>query len=253
MVGQPSPGLRRHSTSYSQANTDTKPSLSSPSPEATSNDPHFSSSNPFEFALSIPPAYRAVDLDGMTVLPVLMPPPPGNDGASDLSLSLDHINTTAAQTDPIVPPDSPNTAAFAPFISEIFGPNWRCPSPLVLHIDNPPLASTVSNSQTCPIWRKSNELFSRISSCRSQAGVSSFSSNFDVDWGVEAGLLFQGIKDGWESFSNWKQSPVLQILKAVDQLLFARKGKMTRMAACYKSFKLLKVSQCNISRNGDTC
>jgi hypothetical protein len=81
--------------------------------------------------------------------------------------------------------------------------------------------------------------------------VSSFSSNFDVDWGVEAGLLFQGIKDGWESFSNWKQSPVLQILKAVDQFLFAGNGKLTRMAACYKSFKLLKVSCSSINRLGD--
>lgn len=67
-------------------------------------------------------------------------------------------------------------------------------------------------------------------------------SSFDGDWGAEAGLLFQGIRDGWESFDEWKQSPVLRILKAVDQFLFVKKnGRMERLAASYKSFKLLKV------------
>ncbi|KAK3216995.1 hypothetical protein GRF29_1g1635452 [Pseudopithomyces chartarum] len=149
-AGQSSPRLRRHSTSTSQANTDTKPSLSSSSPDNTPTDPHLTS-NPFEFALSIPSASRTVDIDGMTVLPGLMPPPSTNDGALDLGLSLGHVTSTGAQMGPLVTPDSPNTAAFAPFISEIFGPNWRCPSPLVLHIDNPPLPppSTIRKYVLC--------------------------------------------------------------------------------------------------------
>jgi hypothetical protein len=60
---------------------------------------------------------------------------------------------------------------------------------------------------------------------------------------VEAGLLFKGIKDGWKTFDEWKQSPVLQILKAVDQFLFVKSAKMERLAASYKSFKLLKAGR----------
>ena len=33
-------------------------------------------------------------------------------------------------------PDSPTTAAFAPYIAEMFGPSWRRPSPVVLHLEN---------------------------------------------------------------------------------------------------------------------
>jgi hypothetical protein len=38
------------------------------------------------------------------------------------------------------------------------------------------------------------------------------------------------------------QSPALQILKQVDDLLFRHLPNMERLAVAYKSFKLLKVS-----------
>ncbi|KAJ4286139.1 hypothetical protein N0V90_013488 [Kalmusia sp. IMI 367209] len=63
------------------------------------------------------------------------------------------------------------------------------------------------------------------------------------DYGVEAGMLYRGIKDGWDTFNEWMQSPVLQILKAVDRFLFVNAGRMERLAAAYKSFKLLKFQE----------
>lgn len=36
------------------------------------------------------------------------------------------------------------------------------------------------------------------------------------------------------------QSPALRILKEVDEFLFCHLGKLERLAAAYKSFKLLK-------------
>jgi hypothetical protein len=68
---------------------------------------------------------------------------------------------------------------------------------------------------------------------------------------VEAGILYLGIKDGWDKTSQaWMQSPALQILKQVDDLLFCHLPKMERLAVAYKSFKLLKVrshTKCKIT------
>jgi hypothetical protein len=58
----------------------------------------------------------------------------------------------------------------------------------------------------------------------------------------EAGILYLGIQKGWDKTSNeWMQSPALQILKQVDDLLFCHLPNMERLAVAYKSFKLLKV------------
>lgn len=58
---------------------------------------------------------------------------------------------------------------------------------------------------------------------------------------AEAGLLYLGIKEGWANIpETWMQSPVLRILQQVDQFLFCHLPKMERLAAAYKSFKLLK-------------
>jgi hypothetical protein len=58
----------------------------------------------------------------------------------------------------------------------------------------------------------------------------------------EAGILYLGIQKGWDKTSNeWMQSPALQILKEVDDLLFCHLPRVERLAVAYKSFKLLKV------------
>jgi hypothetical protein len=186
-----------------------------------------------------------VDLDGMTMIPITLTTSSTNDSALDLGLALDDVTNEPTHNDALIPaPDSPATAAFAPFIQEMemFGRAW-CPTPIILNIDPPSSSSDASSSAICPIWRKSNELFGKIFSSRptSSSGVFNISLGDEFDWGMEAGLLFKGIKDGWKTFDNWKQSPVLQILKAVDQFLFVKSAKMERLAASYKSFKLLKV------------
>lgn len=209
--------------------------------------------NTFDFNPPTAQTSRAVDLDGMTMMAIALPPSSTNDGVPALDLTVDDVTNETTQDALMQAPDSPATAAFAPLLQEMemFGRVWNCPSPIVLHInDNPPSTSVTttsspSNMTVCPIWRKSNEIFGRIFSSRlpSSTGVSDLSLGDEFDWGLEAGLLFKGIKDGWKDFDSWEQSPVLRILKAVDQFLFAKSGKMERLAASYKSFKLLKVSR----------
>jgi hypothetical protein len=108
-------------------------------------------------------------------------------------------------------------------MSEIFGPSWRCPSPVVLHIADPPRASTPStNNALCPIWKRSNELFGKVFSYR--PGMATLNTE------IEAGLLYIGIKQGWDTFNQWMQSPALKILKEVDEFLFCHLPKMDRLA-----------------------
>ena len=124
---------------------------------------------------------------------------------------------------------------------KIFGPNWRCPSPVVLHIGNPEVPQISTSSALCPVWKKSNELFGKVFSYRSSTGTGSLTLPRSET--AEAGLLYLGIKKGWDKTSNeWMQSPALQILKQVDDLLFRHLPNMERLAVAYKSFKLLKVS-----------
>lgn len=223
-VGLQSPKPRTNSISMSI--TDGKPPLPSPMPDHMSN--------PFDSMdfghVPIPnTTSRRVDLDGMTVMT-------GMDPVEDLSMGLDLQRVDEEEGSMFDVPDSPTTAAFAPLLTEIFGPGWRCPSPVILHIGNAPneIASPSPTNALCPIWKKSNEMFGKVFNHRPGTAA------LNVD-SIEAGLLYLGIKQGWGSFNEWMQSPVLNILKEVDEFLFCHQPRMERLAAAYKSFKLLKV------------
>jgi hypothetical protein len=191
---------------------------------------HFDS---MDFGHQLPSSGGRVDLDGMTVLPDLTPTVTSSN--MGLSLDLDPVSEHPEEGNMLDAPDSPATAAWAPFISEIFGSNWRCPSPVVLHFgDTPQSPEPSANNALCPIWKKSNELFGKVFQHRPGTAT------LNVD-SIEAGLLYLGIKQGWDTFNEWSQSPALKILKEVDQFLFAHLPRMERLAAAYKSFKLLKV------------
>ena len=187
----------------------------------------------FDFSAPIPSTSRRVDLDGMVLSDLSYP---STDPNLEVDFSLGPVGEVSNETDMLDRPDSPTTAAFAPFIKEIFGPGWRCPSPIVLHIGNPSISSTIP--PVCPTWRKSNELFGKVFSYR-PGTASALNTRLDS---MEAGFLFLGIKDGWSSFDEWQQSPALKILKSVDEFLFVNLPRMERLAVAYKSFKLLKVS-----------
>lgn len=119
---------------------------------------------------------------------------------------------------------------------KIFGPNWRCPSPVILHIGNPEPSPKSPSNALCPVWKKSNELFGKVFSYRGLAATGTCSPS------SEAGILYLGIQKGWDKTSNeWMQSPALTILKQIDDLLFCHLPNMERLAVAYKSFKLLKV------------
>ncbi|KAF2276001.1 uncharacterized protein EI97DRAFT_501730 [Westerdykella ornata] len=132
------------------------------------NDPmpvHFDS---MTFAHHIPTTSAAVDLDGMTISS--LPPHPSHElglpmdldpvfempeerhgpvlEPSEHSINPGNNHNNNDDNDDETCPDSPTTAAFAPFIHEIFGPSWRCPSPVVLHFDNADRPSTASPSSS---------------------------------------------------------------------------------------------------------
>ncbi|KAF2820135.1 hypothetical protein CC86DRAFT_305466 [Ophiobolus disseminans] len=183
--------------------TDVKPDLPTP----------FDLPNPFEYQARIPNTSRSVDLDGMNLM-------------SDMDTGI-----------PAVP--DPNVAVDLDLEPIFFGPNWRSPSPVVLHIGNPELSMTFTSNALCPVWKKSNEIFGEVFSYRPSAKTRSL--QLAKSQNAEAGLLYLGIKKGWDKTSSgWMQSPALKILKQVDDLLFCHLPNMERLAVAYKSFKLLK-------------
>jgi hypothetical protein len=126
------------------------------------------------------------------------------------------------------------------FDDQIFGPGWQCPSPVVLHLGDPePAISTLPSNAICPVWKRSNELFGKVLSCRASSGTGA-PSPVSAD-AMEAGLLYLCIKQGWSTSNAWMQSPALRILQQVDELLFCHLRRIERLAVAYKSFKLLKV------------
>ncbi|KAF2021645.1 hypothetical protein BU24DRAFT_362360 [Aaosphaeria arxii CBS 175.79] len=231
--GQPSP--RGQAIAISTA-SDTKPTLASATTQSVPEDSAITRFEPMNFVQHASPTARRVDLDGMVMQTDLVHPHP-HTAKLNLQLNLEPVSEILERNEEanmFDAPDSPTTAAFAPFMSELFGPSWRCPSPVVLHIGNPAGASTPTTPNAiCPIWKKSNELFGKVFLHR--PGTAALNAD-----SIEAGLLYMGIKDGWSSFTEWSQSPALKILKEVDQFLFRNLPKIQRLAVAYKSFKLLK-------------
>jgi len=184
--------------------------------------------DPIPFSDNVVPNHPG-DLDGLQAMDSLV-----HDASLGINFNLDAVDENLVSSNSLSVPDSPSTAAFAPFMQEVFGPSWRCPSPFVLHIGNPARPGTPSTPNAlCPIWKKSNQLFGKVFSFRPGSAMLNSED-------IEAGLLYIGIKEGWSTFSEWMQSPALRILKEVDEFLFCHLGRLERLAAAYKSFKLLK-------------
>ncbi|KAF1947208.1 hypothetical protein EJ02DRAFT_417803 [Clathrospora elynae] len=180
-------------------------------------------------------ATRPVDLDGMTVMTDIDAPVAPNPTIG-IYLDLQPVveSPEEEQAEELPWGNAPETANWAQMMEEIFGPNWRCPSPVVLHIGNPDSPPSPTSNYICPVWKKSNELFGKVFNYRSDT------RSLTTDT-AESELLYLGIKDGWVTLSNdWMQSSALTILKQMDELLFSHSPNVERLAVAYKSFKLLK-------------
>lgn len=231
MVGQPSPNTRRSSPSCGQSVEKPPAHLLSPPQDVMQN------ASCLDFDTAAPKVPQRVDLDGMVISETVYATTPCTPLDSNLDSQLVAQASVSDQVDTLHRPDSPSTAAFAPFITEIFGSGYRCPSPTVLHIDHLPVTASSNSPSMCPTWKKSNELFSKIFSY--QPNTTSTAPNHSES--IETGYLFLGIKNGWSDFDAWQQSPVLSILKNVDEFLFANSPPLQRLAVAYKNYKLLKV------------
>ncbi|RYO27993.1 hypothetical protein AA0111_g7089 [Alternaria arborescens] len=210
-------------------------------------------STPIDQATTFVPSAvkRPLDLDGMTVMTDLHPPVMLANQSQQVEMELDlqpvRESSEEGEVEDLPWGNAPATATWAPMMEEIFGPNWRCPSPTILHIGNPD-NPTSNFSSICPVWKKSNELFGKVFTYhyRSPGATSSSSSSNNSlvrSDTAEAGLLYLGIKQGWDNLPSleWMKSPALTILKQVDELLFKHLPNVERLAVAYKSFKLLKV------------
>ncbi|CAN9288064.1 unnamed protein product [Alternaria alternata] len=209
-------------------------------------------STPIDQATTFVPSAvkRPLDLDGMTVMTDLHPPVMLANQSQQVEMELDlqpvRESSEEGEAEDLPWGNAPATATWAPMMEEIFGPNWRCPSPTILHIGNPD-NPTSNFSSICPVWKKSNELFGKVFTYhhRSPGATSSSSSSNNSlvrSDTAEAGLLYLGIKQGWDNLPSleWMKSPALTILKQVDELLFKHLPNVERLAVAYKSFKLLK-------------
>ena len=72
------------------------------------------------------------DLDGLQAMDSLV-----HDASLSINFNLDAVDKNVIPLGSLTVPDSLSTAAFAPFMQEVFGPLWRCPTPFTLHIGNP--------------------------------------------------------------------------------------------------------------------
>lgn len=95
----------------------------------------------------------------------------------------------------------------------------------------------------CPTWKRTNEVYETIHDARLRIGAQSLTPyEKKLSTTAETGLLYLAMTKGWENLSKeWMHSPVLVILKQMDEILFSHLNKMERLVAAYKSFKLLKV------------
>ncbi|KAF1966996.1 hypothetical protein BU23DRAFT_661165 [Bimuria novae-zelandiae CBS 107.79] len=149
-----------NSSVMGEATIAAKPPLSPPSLETTP-DPQFTS-NALSFTSPMAPISRSVDLDGMTVRPLALPISSTNDTALDLGLPLEDVSTVQRQ-EPIVmhDPDSPSTAAIAPFLPRFL--RSRLALSLTTHpAHRNPLSLSTTTSSTCPLWHHINEIFGKI-------------------------------------------------------------------------------------------
>ncbi|EOA85678.1 uncharacterized protein SETTUDRAFT_177747 [Exserohilum turcica Et28A] len=133
---------------------------------------------------------------------------------------------------------SSQTPSWITRMEEAYGLNLSCPSPTTLHVGVPNNVIIPTSGDGCHLWLRLNELFSKVFSHCPQRNTSSTLARIDQ---FEVGLLYMGIKNGWDSLSlSLSQSPALTIIKEVDQAAFSHLPKTCRLATLYKSFKLLK-------------
>lgn len=135
----------------------------------------------------------------------------------------------------------PSCATHSLIQTQAYGLNLSCPSPTTLHVGVPNNVIIPTSGDGCHLWLRLNELFSKVFSHCPQRNTSSTLARIDQ---FEVGLLYMGIKNGWDSLSlSLSQSPALTIIKEVDQAAFSHLPKTCRLATLYKSFKLLKVGR----------
>ncbi|KAA8614768.1 repeatmulti-domain protein [Pyrenophora tritici-repentis] len=188
-------------------------------------------------------APRCLDLDSMPVQAV-MDPATANDLNLDMDINLELATVNDEEDVEEMPRNTQLAAPYAPLMEELFGPDWRLPSPTTLYIGNPDLRLPAS-IKVCPTWKRCNEVFGKVLTYRQPLSLSNSSRLFSApqtSQAAEPGLLFLGIKQGWDTVpvERLQKCPAISILRQMDGLLFEHLPKIERLAVAYKSYKLLK-------------
>ena len=146
--------------------------------------------DPIPFSSNVVPNHPG-DLDGLQAMDSLV-----HDASFSINFNLDAVDENVIPLGSLSVPDSPSTTAFPPFMQEIFGPPWRCPSPFILNIGNPTRpGNPLTPNALCPIWKKSSQLFGKVFSFRPGSTILNSKD-------VEVGLLYRGIRQGWSTSSQ---------------------------------------------------
>ena len=126
---------------------------------------------------------------------------------------------------------------------QFFGQDWRLPSSTLRYVGNTDQLLS-SSMKVCPVWKRCNEVFGKVLIYRQPPSHSSSSRLLTDYQAAEPGLLFLGMKQGWDTIpaERMQKSPAIVILKQMDDILFKHLPRIERLAAAYKSYKLLKVS-----------
>lgn len=92
----------------------------------------------------------------------------------------------------------------------------------------------IPHAAPCGLWQATNRIYAKmfnikLSRCESADEIST-------------GSLFKAVKDGWGALRPEElRNPVLEVLREIDQKIFPRLDRVTRVALMHKSHLLMKV------------
>ncbi|EAT91791.1 hypothetical protein SNOG_00296 [Parastagonospora nodorum SN15] len=210
------------------------------SPPAESHDQ-------FDYQEPVPPTAKSLDLDGMTIMTGLEDnTPAAPDPSTGMDLDLPPVaESPEHEAEDLSWSNDPATATWAPLMAEVQSP----PQNSLLALTKGTSSFSVQigavprrSSYTSAILNQSPPLHPAPSAPAGRRATSSSEKSCPTvpQQQVPAPLVPKQVSYTWAYRRVQMQSPVLQILKQVDDLLFCHLPNVERLAAAYKSFKLLK-------------
>lgn len=108
----------------------------------------------------------------------------------------------------------------------------------ILSTATPSITLQLPRGVQCPIWERSNNIYSQISDVSPAAA----SRALRLSSARYADMIFKAVINGWAALSNKERSnPIMKILQDISPI-FSQLDQVSRAAFMYKGHMLLKVS-----------